>query len=204
MRSFLERLVARATGEPAVRPRSVARFELGPWHDPVHPVAQADDLVPASATPPPGLAASFDPPLPAASMPAVAARARPVSPAPGVAPERADRPEPFVPRTPSAGGRATSQGAEAERAATRAPLPAAIVPKAPLPVAEMRPASPAARPAPARSVSRATPDVVQVRIGRIDVRAVIGRPDAPAAKPARAPRPKPLALEAYLEGKRHP
>jgi hypothetical protein len=45
---------------------------------------------------------------------------------------------------------------------------------------------------------------VQVRIGRIDVRAVIGRPDAPAAKPAGAPRPQPLALEAFLEGKRRP
>jgi len=204
MRNFLERLVARATGEPAIRPRSVARFELGPWHDPVHPAAQADDVAPAPPTRPSPPAASFDPPLHAASISADAARDRPVSPAPRVAPERADWPEPFVPRAPSAAGRATPRGAESERAGTRAPLPPAIVPKPPLPVAEVRPTSPAAHPALARAASRATPDVVQVRIGRIDVRAVIGRPDAPAATPARAPRPQPLALEAFLEGRRHP
>jgi hypothetical protein len=44
--------------------------------------------------------------------------------------------------------------------------------------------------------------VVQVRIGRIDVRAMIDRPDAGAAQPARAPHAQPLALQAYLEGKR--
>jgi len=203
MRNFLERLVARATAEPAVRPRSVARFELGPWNDPAHPVVQADGLAPAPATPRSRLAASSDPPVAAASIPAVAARAQPVSPAPRVAPERADRLEPFVPRAPSAAGRATSGEVEAERPASRAPLPPSIVPKPPLPVAEIRPTSPVTRPAPARSAAHATPDVVQVRIGRIDVRAVIGRPDAPAAKPARAPRPQPLALEAFLEGKRH-
>jgi hypothetical protein len=204
MRNFLERLVARATGEAAIRPRSVARFELGPWHDPVHPVAQADDVAPATATRPSPPAASFDPPLPAASKRAVAAPARPVSPSPRVAPERTDWPGPFVPRAPSAAEHARSRGAESERAGARAALSPAIVPKPLLPVAETRPTSPAARPAPVRSASRATPDVVQVRIGRIDVRAVIGRQDAPAAKPARAPRPQPLALEAFLEGKRHP
>jgi hypothetical protein len=202
MRNFLERLVARATGEAAIRPRSVARFELGPWHDPVHPVAQADDVAPATRASPP--AASFDPPLPAASKPAVAAPARPVAPALNDAPERAHWPEPFVPRAPLAAGLSTSRGAEGERAGTRAPLPPAIVPKSLAPVAEIRPTSPAGRPASVRSASRATPDVVQVRIGRIDVRAVMGRQDAPAAKPPRAPRPQPLALEAFLEGKRQP
>jgi hypothetical protein len=137
-------------------------------------------------------------------MATFAAGARPMPPAPHVALELPDRPEPSVPRAPAAAGPAAFQAGGVERVVTRAPLPAAIVPKAPLPAAEMRPAFPAARPAPARSASRVRPDVVQVRIGRIDVRAVIGHPDAPAAKPARAPRPQPLALEAFLEGKRHP
>src|SRR5262249_11346010 len=123
MRNFLERLVARATGEPAIRPRSVARFELGPWHDPARPVAQADDVAQAPATRPSPPAASSDPPLPAASIPAVAARAEPVSHAPRIALDGADRPEPFVPRAPSAPGWATPRRAESERAATRAPLP---------------------------------------------------------------------------------
>src|SRR5262249_45196124 len=101
MRDYLERLVARATGEPAIRPRAVARFELGPWHDQVHPVAREDDVAPAAVTPrSPGV----DPPRPATSMPAFAARARPVPPALRVHLELPGRPETSAPRAESPAG----------------------------------------------------------------------------------------------------
>src|SRR5262249_55973932 len=189
---------------PAVARSRAPRGDAGRGPRPRPRAGRAAAAAPPPPPPPSPPAASSNPPLHAASISADAARDRPVSPAPRVAPERADWPEPFVPRAPSAAGRATPRGAESERAGTRAPLPPAIVPKPPLPVAEVRPTSPAARPARARAAPRAAPDGGRVPIGRIDGRAVRARPDPPAAKPARAPRPQPLALEAFLEGRRHP
>jgi hypothetical protein len=43
---------------------------------------------------------------------------------------------------------------------------------------------------------------VQVRIGRIEVRATIARAEHPAPAATRAPRARPLSLEAFLEGMR--
>jgi hypothetical protein len=66
----------------------------------------------------------------------------------------------------------------------------------------VRPAPLPARAAPERRAPRATSDVVQVRIGRIEVRATIARAEHPAPAATRAPRARPLSLEAFLEGKR--
>jgi hypothetical protein len=82
-------------------------------------------------------------------------------------------------------------GSAAQPAALTVPLPSAVWPA---------PLTAGARVM--QQAPRATPDVVQVRIGRIEVRAAISPPNGSAAKPARVPRPRPLALEAFLEGKR--
>jgi hypothetical protein len=85
------------------------------------------------------------------------------------------------------------------------PAPAAIVP----PPQPVRPATSSPTPTPhlaraarARPGPSAAPDLVQVRIGRIDVRATIARPEHPAPAATRAPRARPLSLEAFLDGKR--
>jgi hypothetical protein len=66
----------------------------------------------------------------------------------------------------------------------------------------VRPTPLPARAAPERRAPRATSDVVQVRIGRIEVRATIARAEHPAPAATRAPRARPLSLEAFLEGRR--
>jgi len=58
--------------------------------------------------------------------------------------------------------------------------------------------------APERKPSPAKPDVVQVRIGRVEVRATMARPERPAPVRSRAPRARPLSLDEFLEGKRRP
>jgi hypothetical protein len=66
----------------------------------------------------------------------------------------------------------------------------------------VRPARLPAPAAPERRAPPSRPDVVQVRIGRIEVRATIARAEHPAPAATRTPRARPLSLEAFLEGKR--
>lgn len=53
----------------------------------------------------------------------------------------------------------------------------------------------------APSTRLAEPDVVQVHIGRVEVRAVVA-PSEPARPAARPATPKPLSLDRYLTGER--
>jgi len=213
MRDFLERLMERATEPAQVRPRAVGRFELGPWLDagrtttaapaaadaadrrtelPRPPAQDAPRLVADAARGPvqreavlaPSLAAPVvpaTPPEPEAPPRSAAVRAptrskrRASGPVPEVAPAR---PAPAMPESP-AGVRRRLQ-------------PEAVRLGAPLPV----------RPAPERRAPSATPDVVQVRIGRVEVRATMAREERPQV--SRAPRARPLSLDAFLEGKRRP
>jgi hypothetical protein len=211
MRNFLERLVARTVEATPVRPRVASRYEQGPWGDrasgqpaevetahvdapgpPSRPVASAEAR-PArdperrhavrDRTP------TFD--RAAAPAPAVGSSDTGVAPAPPVEPARTSR----------------TRGSSPDREPSRhevvpAPqAPAAIVP-APQPVRTATPAPHLARAARTRPGPSAAPDLVQVRIGRIDVRATIARPEHPAPAATRAPRTRPLSLEAFLDGKR--
>jgi hypothetical protein len=209
---FLDRLVARAVEPSAVRPRVAGRFEHGPWADPVSARVPADAVAadrPAA------------PPLPPAHdslrFPADPAR-RLAVPVDSPEPPRGERVLPVAAARPSAspphpdvhGRSSRRRRAAADPDAARAeapPPPATRESLAPPPQPPVRPASIRPTPAPARVASDwpappATPAMVQVRIGRVEVRATVGRAEQPAPAAPRAPRTRPLSLEAFLEGKR--
>lgn len=57
------------------------------------------------------------------------------------------------------------------------------------------------RPAPGRAAAE-EPEVVQVHIGRVDVRAVLPPPEPARARPPAARREAPLSLDRYLAGEK--
>lgn len=213
MRNFLERLVARTVEATAVRPRVASRYERGPWGDRAsgQPAAVENADVDPPATPSWAVASAEAPPgrdpdrrhavrdriptLDRAAAPAAVVG----SPDTGVA-----NPPPVEPaRTPRTREASPDREASRHEVVPAPPAPAAIVP----PPQPVRPAtsspgphlarSPRTRPGPSPA-----PDLVQVRIGRIDVRATVARPEHPAPAATRAPRARPLSLEAFLDGKR--
>ena len=214
MRNFLERLVARTVEATAVRPRVASRYERGPWGDRAsgQPAAVENADVDPPATPSWAVASAEAPPgrdpdrrhavrdriptLDRAAAPAAVVG----SPDTGVA-----NPPPVEPaRTPRTREACSGSRGLTARGGTRAagargnrPAAAAGPPGDEQPRRHISPAAPRTRPGPSPA-----PDLVQVRIGRIDVRATVARPEHPAPAATRAPRARPLSLEAFLDGKR--
>ena len=215
MRNFLERLVARTVEATAVRPRVASRYEQGPWGDRAsgqpaaaetasveQPATAWWSVASAEARPArdPGRRHAVrdrTPTLDRAAAPAAVVG----SPDTGVA-----TPPPVAPaRTSRTRGPSTDREPSRHEVVPAPPAPAAIVP----PPQPVRPATSSPTPTPhlaraarTRPGPSAAPDLVQVRIGRIDVRATIARPEHPAPAATRAPRARPLSLEAFLDGKR--
>lgn len=215
MRNFLERLVARTVEATAVRPRVASRFEQGPWGDRAsgQPAAVETAHVDAPAAPSRYVARAEARPArdperrhavrdrtPTFDR-AVAPAAVVGSPDTGVA-----TPPPVEPaRTSRTRGPSPDRDPSRHEVVPAPPAPAATVP----PPQPVRPATSSPTPTPhlARAARTrlgrfAAPDLVQVRIGRIDVRATIARPEHPTPAATRAPRARPLSLEAFLDGKR--
>jgi len=218
MTDFLDRLVARTVELSAVRPRAAGRFEQGLWSDPAPARRQAQDADVADDPATPPLPPAFE----SARLVSDPGRRRAVtrgSLAPPAPPRAGDEellplaaPEPATssPRVvarhqASRGRRAAPADPDAARADPPPPSPARGVlepPRQPIRPAAIRPTPIAANVATDRPASPATPDVVQVRIGRVEVRATVGRAEHPAAPAVRSPRARPLSLEAFLDGKR--
>jgi len=204
MSHFLQRLVARSAEEPAIRPRVAGRFELGPW---------ADATVGAGGSGP----STSPPPRLGVTDPAPNLRAHPAMPEietatvslgaardPGrEAPAPPVRHERTMPR-PLAAPRRYAAAPDPDHAAAEPAPPspvASVRVSRPLPV-QVRPRSVASPTAVSHAAPPAVPDVVQVRIGRVDVRAVLDAPGPAARKPADGARPRPQGLEAFLGRRR--
>jgi hypothetical protein len=202
MSAYVARLVARAHGRlPAVRPRLPSRFEPAPG-----PALSADaisivDEAEVPAAPPPRNAAgpaaapgSAPPPAAADAPPRTlavlraAAREAPVAPrsAP-IAPPPAS-PRPVVPAPPGAPPIVEPAPPPATPLDPERTGPAVVPPPAPVP------GRPRQTVPPPPAAAEAGDPVVQVTIGRVDVRAILPEP----AK--RVPRPQPprRSLEDYL------
>jgi hypothetical protein len=212
MRSFLERLVARTVEATTVRPRVTARYEQGPWADrasgEVAAVERADDVERTAPSPWPVASAGGRPARDIGRWPAVrdGAATPDHATAPVTAPvplENREPPPPPVkqvrpPRTPETSrdpGPSPSGPVQAALPPAAIAVPPGVVrpstsPRLPARLARERPAPPVA------------PDVVHVRIGRIDVHAMLARPEHPTATAPRTPRARPLSLEAFLDGRR--
>jgi hypothetical protein len=212
MRDFLERLVARTVEATAVRPRVASRYERGPWGERAsgQPAAVETAHVDAPAAPSrPAASAEVRPPRDPERRHAVRDRtptfdhaAAPAavagSPDTGVA-----TPPPVEPaRTSRTRDPSPDREPSRHEVVPAPPAPAAIVRPQPVRPATSSPAPHLARAARTRPMPSAAPDLVQVRIGRIDVRATVARPEHPAPASTRAPRARPLSLEAFLDGKR--
>jgi len=218
MTDFLDRLVARTVVPSAVRPRVAGRFEQGPWADPAPARRQAQkaDVADDPATPrqPPASASGRLAPDPGRRREVPRGSLAPP------APPRAGNEE-FLPLAateaamPSPRVVARNQASRRRRAALADPDAARADPTPPsaargglaTPRQPIRPAAIHPTPIPAhvaadRPAPPTSPDVVQVRIGRVEVRATVGRAEHPAAPAVRSPRARPLSLEAFLEGKR--
>lgn len=225
----LDRLVARHTSEPAIRPRVAARFEHGASPAP----AVVEDLEAVAAAQPspfsrPRLSSEsesrppeFRPPMPvpAASRGIQTARPAHASPRAGVVPSVVQAAAATADGAPERGSAVLAQplpaplGPAARPDAPRSNEPggpAATLTAAVSPVPLIRPEHANTRPAeasPARNTGSARretafaaaegrePDVIQVHIGRIEVRAVL---PAPERRLRREPLPQPLALDRYL------
>lgn len=204
--TYLERLLARTGVLPATTPAAAPRlpswFEpevAGPDGQPQPEPVRADPVavpaldppqVPTAAAPSP-VASPTDRPLPPTAPPVVD-RAEPAPVTTTAAPPLRDAAPPQPARLPEP---AVTARAQAD------PVPATPVPASPVPA----PADPD-RTAPRQPPA---PDVVQVTIGRIEVRATIAppRPAAPAPPPAPVrstdrPDEQVLSLADYLHGKR--
>jgi hypothetical protein len=214
MKNFLERLVARPVEPPDVRPRVPGRFEQGPWADGALGNAGTADAQGRAehSTASPGPPSREAPPLAVeiGRRPALREHASaPVRPdAPQVTSGRATEsvtpsPRPVVRERPSPTRRSSPDSEPTRTGSTTGAAATAPVARPLQPL--RRAVSPAMLPARVGSdhpSPRATRDVVQVRIGRIEVRATIARPEHPAPAVPRAPRARPMSLETFLDGKR--
>lgn len=237
MKNYLSRLVERHFAEPAIRPRTLSRFEPGGWNgaerDADTPAAGAAQAAPV--TRPAEQAASMRAPRQAPAQGHQDGRdagrsdhARPRKAADGVAtphtvkpaaaagmqqkiheevapvaviPAPAEQPSPIITVAPNERDAERSVPAQHLQPAgpntpanSRAEQLGQAAPARPVPMPKGAPV------APPPTGSAASPDIVRVHIGRIEVRAVT----APGAGAARAPRAAvqpPLSLDGYLKGK---
>jgi hypothetical protein len=213
MTDFLDRLVARTVEHSAVRPRVTSRFEQGPWADPATARRQAQEADGADDPPPP-----LSPPSDSPRLVPDPGR-RHAAPRGALAPPRAAHQEllPVAATEPAASSpravardqasrkRRALEDPDSARADPSPPSTAREVlapPRQPVRPAAIRPTSIPAHVAADRPAPPPTADVVQVRIGRVEVRATVGRAEHPAPPAVRSPRARPLSLEAFLEGKR--
>lgn len=221
---YLARLVTRMTDEPAIRPRVASRFEVGgggqrglevTTETREAPDAALDEARPAravSATDPAGRPSPRDQAPVAAPHRDLAAVVRRLTAdnAPGIAERAAAR---RGDRASSGGVRASGQP-EPSRAADATdpdpgPLRAGARAVTPTTVGEavptryrIRAAARSDSPDATSRVDRREPDVVQVHIGRVEVRAIGAAPTSPTpiARPTVGLRP--LPLDRYLAGER--
>jgi hypothetical protein len=232
MSGFLGRLIARHTDGPSIRPRVAARFEpvAGPLSDPIEAQVPARRSPAATATLRP--AAPLDSPAARADRPPappVEHRAAPANQSrrqPSPQDQRSALGDARLPSPPAANDR-PSLAADARRAVSPAadqsttrdavlfPTVERIRPRrsspSAIPVARVEPriASPRVAPRPGsrradvETAAPREPDVVQVHIGRVEVRAILPPTPAPQPPPDRRPEmPRPLSLERYLAGER--
>jgi hypothetical protein len=214
---YLERLVSRHAGPPAVRARVVSRFEgdlvgrsvsADPWapDGPPSATATAGSIEVSAAPQPVSDAAITVPTGPATGRPVGATardgieasrptrRATPSLPSPATdppRPERTDGPPGPAHHDVLAGTRSHEISTVVPVTIRRADPPAIGTP------ADGR----AALSRRSATAMPSEPDVVHVHIGRVEVRATIPAPEPsrPAPRPA---RPAPLSLERYLSGER--
>jgi hypothetical protein len=217
MSGFLERIVAHHASAPTIRPRPASRFEDAgpvpvesvealvdpdpggrPSGSPAPPTDTAEDpfrlrRVASPATAGDGPAA--DRPVPAAAHDMVDGIERAGLPTDHLQAEQPAAPRwpvPAVARAADAALPARSDGASrpGEPRSARTPAPAVAT--------SVRVAEPAGR----RDIGTRTPDrepdVVEVHIGRIEVRAVVAAPERPAPALPRQEPVRPLSLERYL------
>ena len=222
MSGFLHRLAARQSAEPAIRPRVVPRFawgapSVGAWSSEGRstPVMLALSRAPGERSPAlPPAETIGRPRVHAASTPKHHDRFAPAS-------EHESRPEAWPPSetTFRRVDRARIDAAIAETTSPpeapgvapridvsppRAPAFPLEVPSAHVPRASARPVrSRTEAPQPQRNSSRedAVPEVVQVHIGRVEVRAILPAPERPRPASRRESTPA-LPLDQYLAGKR--
>ena len=222
MSGFLHRLAARQSAEPAIRPRVVPRFawsapSVGAWPSEGRstPMMLALSRVLGGRSPAlPSAETIGGPRVHAASAPKHDDRSAPAS-------ERDPRPEAQPPSETTfrrvdrgridAAIAETTSPPEAPGVAPRidvspprAPAFPFEVPSAPVPRSSAKPLrSHAEAPQPQRNSSRedSVPDVVQVHIGRVEVRAILPAPERPRPASRRESTPA-LPLDQYLAGKR--
>jgi len=217
MSGFLERIVAHHASAPTIRPRPASRFEdAGPVRvESVEALVDPDPGGRPSGSPAAPLDTSEDPfrlrrvaspvtagdgpaadrPVPSGAHDVGDGIARGVAPTsyPPVEQPRAPRSSiPAVARAADAALPARSDGASppGEPRSARTPAPAVAT--------SVRVAEPVGR----RDIGTRTPDrepdVVEVHIGRIEVRAVVAAPERPAPALPRQEPVRPLSLERYL------
>jgi hypothetical protein len=223
MSGFLSRLAARATGAPVgVTPRVPARFERADTLGDSTGVASGAPEAVSHPTsyPPVAYPPVVAPPVPAPSVPATAVSGPAMLTTKSRGAERvsADRRQLSRPgeatrdRDGHAAAVETIERAEppgqlgvaglsptADQSARPQATPVPARPTAALPPIASMPATDSNTKAPAN----ATPHVVHVSIGRVEVRAAVTPPaPVPAASAAPTPRAKTLSLAEYLRGER--
>lgn len=227
---YLARLVTRMVDEPAIRPRVASRFELGSGRRDIEPEAAAEEASTATFDAPPAghpapesrptrTAPAVDHDLAGLSPPGLAAIVRRLTDDNEMArpdPVTSASPGPRAAPPPGRPGDGRSPVLPDPAAATvanprRAPVAAVTRPATAITRTDSAPAAARRARVAAASVAatgraerpeRPAPDVVQVHIGRVEVRAVGASPAGPAPVVRRSDAPRPLALDRYLAGER--
>lgn len=222
MSGFLHRLAARQSAEPAIRPRVVPRFawsapSVGPWPSEGRstPVTLASPQVLGVRSRAPfstetiGAPHVHEAPTPNhndPSAPASERDSRPEAQPPNETTFRQvdrGRIDAAIPETTSP-PEAPEVAPRIDVSPPRAPVFPFEIPSAPVPRASAGPVrSRTEASQPQRNSSRedSSPEVVQVHIGRVEVRAILPAPERPRPASRRESTPA-LPLDQYLAGKR--
>jgi len=218
MSNFLSRLGARQTGEPAIRPRAVSRFETPSTaaSRPENALSGAEEsilgaqpLQPASPGRPDGNRGDAIRNTSQQSKPS-AGQLRHPGQLTSFAPQQTKRPSQDPTARESVGALAVAESNSGSRHDSPNPTATIITNIAPVVAA---PARPDARRDPSlRDAARADrdtaprePDVVHVHIGRVEVRAVHAAPErARTRTQTGAEVARPLSLDRYLNAKKLP
>jgi hypothetical protein len=213
---FLTRMAARAAGGPTgATPQVPARFAPASSSDGPAPPA-GPDLRPSAGPADVQRRTRSDAPAAAVGEPTSSARIERRPAASGQAADPPDPPGPTPVRRSAPVARPVAGPASSAEEAGRSELPAdtaaiaepRLLAAVPPPAAPLVVALPVPEPrlasadSPAAAESPRGPDVVHVSIGRIDVRAPAPPATPPAPRQVRSAEPEPLALDAYLRGKR--